>query len=274
MFSMLPLNPAYAGSQECLNTTAVYRKQWTDLKGAPSTQTFSAHSPIKNKKIALGFSAFHDKIGVTEKSSFYGVYAYRINLKNKSTLSLGLQAGVVNLVSKLSQLQTKLPDDPAASNDKVIYLSPGFGTGVYWYSEKFYLGASLPDMLEIHPRKISDQVITYKHLFFHGGIIYRLLPQLKHMPGFLIKEVQGSSLQYDINNIFIFSDVLWLGVSYRSATSVNFIVQAQLTNQLSFGYSYDLPIGKLGKQFGSTHELKVSYRFVFFKDSAFMPRYF
>ena len=274
MLNTLPLNPAYAGSQGHLTTTALYRKQWTNLEGSPSTQTFSIHSPLKNKKIALGISAFHDKISVTSKTGFYGVYAYRINFKNKSTLSLGLQAGLTNLTSRLSQLQTRLPDDPAVNNDRIIYISPNFGSGAYWYSEKFYLGISIPDLIEINSNKKRQQVVSSKQLFIHGGIVYKLSSQLKYMPGFLIKAVKGNALQYDLNNIIIINDVLWIGVSYRVNSSVNFLLQAQLTNQLSLGYSYDRSIGKYSNQFGSTHELKLSYRFVYFKDSAFMPRYF
>jgi type IX secretion system PorP/SprF family membrane protein len=274
MFNTLPLNPAYAGSQESLNMTAVYRKQWTSVDGAPNTQTFSAHSPLKIEKMALGFSAFHDKIGVTSKTGFYGVYAYRINLKNKSKLSFGLQAGLLNQVAHLSRLQTKLPDDPAVSSDRQMYLCPAFGSGVYWYSRKFYLGASIPDLMEIYPRNITDQVIRYRHLFVQGGVVYTLSPNVKYMPGFLVKAVQGNAFQYDLNNIFIINDVLWLGISYRNAVSVNFITQVQLTNQLSFGYAYDLPAGKYGKQFSNSHELNLSYKFIFMKDNAFMPRYF
>jgi type IX secretion system PorP/SprF family membrane protein len=274
MFNMLPLNPAYAGSQEYLSLTTTFRKQWLNMDGAPSTQTFSAHSPIKNKNIALGFSAVHDKIAVTSKTGFYGVYAYRINFNNKSKLSLGLQAGLINVVARLSQLQTKLPNDPAVSADKTTYLVPGFGAGLYWYSEKFYLGASVPDLFEARSKKEGAEVVRNKHLFMHAGIVYKLSAQLKHMPGILFKGVKGASIQYDINNVFIFHDVLWLGVSYRSATSLNFIIQAQLTNQLTFGYSYDVPLNSFNKAAGPTHELRLNYKFVFIKDNAFMPRYF
>jgi type IX secretion system PorP/SprF family membrane protein len=274
MFNMLPLNPAYAGSQENFSLTTTYRKQWVNMDGAPGTQTFSAHSPVKNKNIALGLSTVHDKIGVTSKTGFYGVYAYRINFNNKSKLSFGLQAGFVNVVSRLSQLQTKLPNDPVLSSDKTSYLLPGFGTGLYWYSEKFYLGISSPDLFEMKSKKESDDVIHDRHLFFTGGTVYNISSQVKHMPGFLIKGVKGDRWQYDINNVFIFHDVLWLGVSYRSATSLNFIVQAQLTNQLAFGYAYDTPINNFSRLAGPTHELRLNYKFVFFKDNAFMPRYF
>jgi type IX secretion system PorP/SprF family membrane protein len=274
MFAMLPLNPAYAGSNENLCMTATYRKQWMDIDGAPSTQLFTANSPIKNKKVALGFSAIHDKIGVTSKTGFYGAYAYRINFNNKSKLSFGLQAGLVNLITRLSQLQTKLPNDPAASVDGISYLLTNVGAGIYWYSKKFSLGLAAPDLMEAKPRDPSAQVIQYKHLFLNGGFVYNISSQIKYKPSILIKRTKGYQLQYDINNIFILNEVVWIGVSYRNAVSVNYILQFQLTNQLSLGYSYDMPISKFTRLAGATHEFMLSYKFVFFKDNAFMPRYF
>ena len=274
MFNMLPLNPAYAGSQEYLNMTLVGRKQWTNIDGAPTTETFSAHSPIKNKNIAVGFSALHDQIGVTSKTGLYGVGAYKINFNNKSKLSFGLQAGIVNLVSRLSQLQTKLPNDPAVSTDLLTYMMPSFGAGLYWYSQKIYVGFSSPDLFEVHSNKENAEVVYYRHFFLNGGFVYPISAHVKHMPGFLIKAEQSIPLQFDINNIFILNDVLWLGLSYRSMTSFNCLVQIQLTNQLSVGYSYDAPISNFSSIAGASHELKLSYKFVFQKDNAFMPRYF
>lgn len=134
IFNTLVINPAYAGSQGDLNATAVYRKQWMDIDGAPSTQTFSIHSPIKKRKIALGLLAVHDKIGVTGKTGLYGIYAYRISFNNNSKLSLGLQAGFVQMVSRFSRIQTKQANDPGMSVDKSIYVAPGIGAGIYWYS--------------------------------------------------------------------------------------------------------------------------------------------
>lgn len=274
MFNTLPLNPAYAGSQENLIITSVFRKQWMDMDGAPSTQTLSAHTPVKNQKIALGFSALHDKIGVTGKTGVYGIYAYRISLKNKSRLSLGLQAGLVHQVQRFSQLQTRQQNDPRMSADRTIFTAPGLGAGAYWYSDKYYLGISAPDLLEVRLGEVSGGSVRYPHYFIHGGYVFKISYQVKYMPGFLVKSLRGGSPQFDINNVFILNDVLWLGISYRSSTSVNLMFQAQLTNQLSLGYSYDHPAGRYSNLAGASHEVKLSYKFVFFKDNAFMPRYF
>lgn len=81
MFNTLAINPAYAGSQESISLTALMREQWVGLEGAPSTQTFSAHSPFKEKRIGVGLIFLHDKIGVTHQSGVYASYAYKIPLR-------------------------------------------------------------------------------------------------------------------------------------------------------------------------------------------------
>jgi type IX secretion system PorP/SprF family membrane protein len=273
VFNTLVINPAYAGSQGDLNATAVYRKQWVDIDGAPSSQTFSIHSPIKKRKISLGLLALHDKIGVTGKTGLYGIYAYRIQLSEQSRLSLGLQGGLVQMVSKYSRIQTRQPNDPYMSADKSIYIAPSVGAGFYWHSPRYYLGASIPDLLEVRINEYGE-TIRYRHLFIHGGYVYKLSYQIKYLPGFLVKDVIGGKVQVDLTNIFIINDVLWLGLGYRVGTSLNCIVQAQLTNQLQAGYSYDVPVSRFSSLAGASHEFKLSYRFVFFKDNAYMPRYF
>ena len=74
MFNTLAINPAYAGSQETVSLTALTREQWVGLEGAPSTQTFSAHTPFEKKRIGVGLVFLHDKIGVTNQTGVYGSY--------------------------------------------------------------------------------------------------------------------------------------------------------------------------------------------------------
>ena len=55
MFNGLAVNPAYSAMDEALNVTAVARQQWTGFKGAPNTQTFTVHTPIKESNSSVGF---------------------------------------------------------------------------------------------------------------------------------------------------------------------------------------------------------------------------
>ena len=40
------VNPAYAGSKDVLNLTAIHREQWVGFDGRPRSTTFSIHSPF------------------------------------------------------------------------------------------------------------------------------------------------------------------------------------------------------------------------------------
>src|SRR6186713_2215714 len=63
MYNNLAINPAYAGADEVLSLTFVNRNQWSGIENAPSTQSFAAHTLIKNKNIGIGLTILNDKIG-------------------------------------------------------------------------------------------------------------------------------------------------------------------------------------------------------------------
>src|ERR1700748_1446919 len=75
MFNGLLINPAYAGSNEVLSATALNRNQWVGFDGAPRTNTFSLHTPLKNKKINLGITFINDRYGITTQNKINAVYA-------------------------------------------------------------------------------------------------------------------------------------------------------------------------------------------------------
>lgn len=275
MFNSLPLNPAYAGSHEYLSATVIARKQWLKIDGAPSTQTLSVHAPIYKSKMGLGLTAVNDQIGVTSNTGLYAAYAYRIKFE-KSILSLGLQAGFTNYVSRFSQLEVRTPNDPAFATDDVRFFLPNFGAGVYYYTNKFYAGFSVPHILDHLGSKsnVAYNAVQYQHYFLTGGFVTNLSPQLKLKPSVLVRAVQGAPIQADINTTLMINDVLWVGLSYRTATSLNFIVQAMLTDQLSLGYAYDAPLNKIRTVSTASHEIMLNYRFVFFRKNVIAPRYF
>lgn len=274
MFNGLAINPAYAGSKEQLSLTLLARKQWMNMEGAPSTQTFSAHSPMKNERVALGLTFINDKIGVSHQYGINGVYAYRIPFK-KGKISLGLQAGVKRYKSAFTSLLIQHPD-PAFASDEVSSYMLNFGTGLYYSTDLFYLGLSVPHLL--NNRLANSPISTYgsqfRHYFLTSGYVFNLSPDIKLKPSILLKMVEGAPVQLDFNTNVLINDVLWVGASYRSFSSFNFITQLQLTDQLSLGYAYDISLGKLRRFSEGGHELVISYNFSFFGTKVLTPRYF
>ncbi|AHM58854.1 membrane protein [Flammeovirgaceae bacterium 311] len=271
MFNGLAINPAYAGSHESMSITALARKQWLGIDGAPGTQTFAVHTPIPNEKIGLGLLLTHDHIGPVHQYSLKFAYAYRIPV-GPGKLSMGLQGGVVNYNSKFSELYLgPNVQDPSFSAD-VNQFMYDFGTGLYYATDKFYLGLSVPQMLAI---KTDDNFNPSKHYFLNTGYLFDLNRSLKLKPNVLFKAVQGAPLEVDLNTNLLIRDVLWVGASYRSFRTISALTELQLTDQLRFGYAYDFPAtSDLGSATAGSHEIMLNYRFTFYKSNFSTPRNF
>jgi type IX secretion system PorP/SprF family membrane protein len=276
MFNGLVINPAYAGSQDALSATFAARKQWVGIDGSPSTQTLTAHSPLKNEKVALGLSFISDNISVTHQYGVNAIYAYRLLLKDGNKLSFGLQAGFTQFKSQYSQLATRTANDPSFSSDQVSGLLPNFGTGIYYSTHKFYAGFSVPHLISnlLNDTTVSRNSVQRRHYILHSGYVFTLSHDLKLKPSVLIKAIEGAPVQIDLNTNLLIREVLWLGVSYRSFSSLNFLTQVQITDQLRFGYSYDISVNKLNALNMGSHEIMLNYNFSFLKSKVVTPRYF
>lgn len=275
MFNGLALNPAYAGSHGALSLTALTREQWSGLEGAPSTQTFAIHSPIKNKNISLGMVLLRDQIGVSKEHSVYGSYAYRIAM-DKGTLSMGLQVGFTSYREDLNDLL--LLQRPAADfqNYKSSFL-PNFGAGLFYTSERFYVGFSVPRMLQNsidqdNPVSFAKEV---RHYFLTGGYLFYLSKDLKLKPNFLLKVVEGAPIQLDLNANLLIKDLIWVGISHRFGADWNAILELQLSKRFRLGYAYDFAsTTDLSAVQSGSHEFMLNYVFVKPEQRMKSPRFF
>ena len=274
MFNGLAINPAYAGSQASLDLTALAREQWVGLEGAPSSQTFSAHTPLRNKKIALGFLLTRDKIGVSSQTGLYGVYAYRIKLK-EGTLSAGLQLGFDSYRTSFSAVRVEDDQDQHFIRDDAQAFLPNVGTGVYYTTQRFYAGFSAPYLLNnLYPGAEQNRARQFRHWFASAGYVFDLNRELKLKPNVLVKAVQGAPVEVDINANLLIKETLWVGMSYRSFDALSWLVELQATPQFRLGYAYDMTVSPLKQTNSGSHELMLNYRLSFQKSKVITPRYF
>lgn len=280
IFNGLIINPAYAGMHEMLSATLLYRNQWVNIPGAPKTEMLSIDAPLRNQKVGLGLNIEFDKIGVTSHSGIEGVYSYKIKFV-KSTLSFGIQAGLG--ISNSNFTSVAYTDggqsDEAFQNNSQDVL-PNFGFGMYYYTDRFYAGFSVP---QIAGRSIQKAILgnseaahldLANHYFINAGCLFNLSPDLKLKPSILLKYVNGAPLEMDINGVLWFYDILALGASYRSLASVNILAQVRITNQLYFGYAYEYATTQLSSFSSGSHEIMLQYFFDFSRAKIVTPRYF
>jgi type IX secretion system PorP/SprF family membrane protein len=278
MENLQTVNPAYAGSKDLLSVMAVVRNQWVSLPGAPDTRTLAAHTPVNNTNMGLGFSLLSDKIGPVKQIGFYVDYSYRLNFSNNRTLALGLKAGVNFYDAGLTELATNDPNDPVFANDINRNFLPNFGIGTFFYTNKYYAGFSIPKFIEntINENGVAIQNTSKEkmHVFFMSGYVFDVNRIVKFKPSILAKYVKNAPVSVDINGTVLFYDRLWLGTMMRIGDAVGGLFQLQVTNQIKIGYSYDLPINRLGAYSNGTHEFMISYDFNPRSGRIRSPRYF
>jgi type IX secretion system PorP/SprF family membrane protein len=277
----LVINPAYAGSRGALSGFLSYRKQWFGTPGAPSIQSLSLHTPMKDEKVSLGIMAQFMQYGFTKATSFYANYAYRIKLKD-GNISFGLKAGIdISNTNYTDILLTNYGDPVFTSNDKP-YKLPNAGLGVYYSSDKYFAGLSIPSFLSY--QKSSGGSVEAVHSFkdydfiMSAGALITISEMLKFKPSFLIDYSPDKSkgvTQFDINTNFILADLIWMGVSYRVSEQVLVgIAQVQVNSQMMVGFSYDYPAwGRMNSYSKGSCEFVLRYEFGS-KVSAANPRYF
>jgi len=274
MFNQMAINPAYAGSHKTLSVTALARKQWAGLDGAPSTQTLSVHSPIKNQRIGVGLLVVNDKIGVTKQTGLYNAYSYRIPFQNGGQLAFGLQIGFTAYNAQFSKVSDT---DPTFAGD-VREIHPNVGGGLFYNTKLFYMGFSAPQLIQntFDKDNLDSDSKMVRHYFLTAGYVFTLNRQLKLKPNFLVKAVSGAPVQFDINANLLIQEVLWVGLSWRSFESIDALLQFHITEKFQFGYSYDfITTTELSRINSGSHEIMLNYRLQKKKRSRFVtPRYF
>ena len=285
MFNGLAINPAYAGSHDALSLSALGRFQNVGLPGAPNTQTFSAHSPLLNERVALGFLVVHDELSVIGQTGINAMYAYRLPLNaGKSILSFGLQAGVSIYNAQYSKVDCwqcitnpgySGPPDPAFQSN-IRETRPNMGAGVFYSTQKFYAGVSMPHMVNNVFERGEDFRTVYqnKPLILTGGYVFTLNRVLKLKPNFLFMMIDNRPVEFDLNASLLFDEVLWFGLSYKSSSQIAMFTQFKINDQLQFGYSYTIAMGPIKTVELGSHEVMLNYRFWFHKKGVISPRYF
>ena len=255
----LIINPAYAGTRGALSANLSYRKQWARIQGAPQFQNISLHSPInKKEKVSLGLLAEYNTFGVTKEMGIYGFYAYNVHL-GRGKLSMGLKGGVDISNTNYNNLELIDQNDPLFMGSS-SYTLPNIGAGLYYYTDKFFVGLSVPSILS-YRRDEADQFSVhpdYNFLksYFSAGTLITFSEGFKVKPSMLLRYSPAEPVEIDLNTNLIIADILWLGGSYRVAEKAAVgLIDLQVTPQLKLGYSYDYQAGHLSKYTSGTHEV-------------------
>jgi len=279
MYNTLSFNPAYAGSR---GTTSIYlsqRKQWVGLEGAPSTNSLSYHSPLGSSNVGIGLSLLNDAIGPVEENLISLDISYSIQTSYDSQLAFGLRASAHMLNVDFTQLNIFNPSDVLAQSNINNRVSPNIGFGMFWYSDKSYVGFSIPNLLETsHINKglnSSVSSISKERLHYHftAGHVFNISQDILFKPAILTKIVSGTPFQLDLSSNFQIYDKFTIGASYRLDAAVSFLGGFQINRNWLLGYAYDFDTNNLSTYNSGSHEVFLRYE-VFRSNRVKSPRFF
>lgn len=268
MFNMLNMNPAYAGIRNTTNITALGRDQWVGIDGAPKTGSISADTRLNDKNWGLGMQLYDDELGIEKSTGVQGYVSLHLPLSYEeggTTLSMGVGFGLLNYRGLFTQAQQHLinPGDPAFSKD-VKGWEPNAGIGALLHKERWYIGASLPSLLQSqilsNGQLNVSSLLQANEVFVTGGyVLGDENAEVRWKPSVLFKIAPGAPVEADINLNAWFNNVFSIGASYRTGDSFLGMIELQASPNFRIGFAYDYTVSQLNSFARGTYELMLRY---------------
>ncbi|NUM31856.1 MAG: type IX secretion system membrane protein PorP/SprF [Bacteroidetes bacterium] len=273
-------NPAMAGTGSCNGGGRInlnYRNQWPSLPGTFVTTVASYDQHFDGLGGGIGIIAMNDVAGEGKltSNSLAGVYSYQLSVNRKFTMRFGLEAQVINRAIDWSKLRfpdqidatkgfTKATQEPLDYN-RITF--PNFSTGVLGYTERFYAGVAVHNLIEPIQSFLGTQDSKLPRRYtIHSGLVIpldnRYDPNMTISPNVLFM-LQNKFTQLNLGFYFN-KGPLVSGLWYRQTfgTYVNsdalMLLVGFRKERFKFGYSYDLTVSSARQAAPGSHEVSAS----------------
>lgn len=273
LFNGLLLNPAYAGYQDHLTLSSIYRSQWSGFPGAPRSFSFSADAPILARKAGLGILLVNDVLGAEHNTTAEVDFSYQLTLTENSQLKFGIGTSINQYAVNPEQLRFL---EPEALTSSVMINSrrQNLRTGLFWYNQSNYLGLSVNGLLKNREANDGISIHMLRTYIFTAGTLLPFTPDLSLKPSLLIREDFASPIAVDLNLFVLFRNSFWLGLSYRAgmntshSATINYpisrnalscIAEIYASHHWRIGYAYDYSLNSYSSLIAGSHELSIGY---------------
>lgn len=260
-FNQLMINPAYAGIYNRFAVGAISRFQWAGIDGSPKTNTITAQSALAEGRIGLGALILNDRFGVSNNYEIQLATSYNIKFSEDSKLAMGIQGGFVQFGYDFSGVNMDFLDDPEIVNNHNNISKPNFGAGLMFMHSNFFIGASVPRILNVSVADGSTQSERYKrHYYLTAGVTTEINRNPVKATA-LFRSMAGQANSMDVTLSALLDNVMWAGISVRDFRHFGVLGIFEIGESLKLGYSFELPTNNLIHGNYGTHEVSISYNF-------------
>jgi type IX secretion system PorP/SprF family membrane protein len=275
MMNKFNWNPAYAGMENSLVATGIYRSQWQGLPGNPVTQNIGVHLPVSVIRSGFGLNLENDELGARQRTTGSLSYNYQMELGRWGILSAGGSVGYAQRTLDGAALRT--PDGDYSPSDGILIHNDDllpvtavsgsaltYGAGLYLLTERFEAGLAVRNLTEpVTPVGDALSIRLSRAFFFNAEGHFDLSSMISFHPALLVRSDLVQT-QTDIAALFHYNDNIIAGASFRgydsnSIDAVAAIVGFKLSDNITVGYAYDFTLSTLNQVSNGSHEVMISY---------------
>ncbi len=262
VFNQFSVNPAVAGSKDCLDIRLGFRKQWVGFEGAPTTGWASLHGAIRQKgkpfvanKHGIGFFIESDNAGNWGYTRMVLAWAYHMQMSRDYFFSFGLFGGAQQMKYDIGNSTLVQYDDPALGGKSSTVVIPEITPGIFLYNKKAWGGLAMHQMLGNRIKDMGTDSRLARQFMASGGYKHRIGRSTALIPSTLLKFSKGAPPAWDLNAMVEWNRQFALGAGYRTGDAVHFLMRVSFAKYFQLGYSYDITASKLRMGSSNTHEI-------------------
>tara|TARA_B110000263_G_scaffold173251_1_gene151151 strand:- start:63 stop:1001 length:939 start_codon:yes stop_codon:yes gene_type:complete len=264
-------NPAIAGTESSYQMKTNIRNQWVGVTDAPRTTVLSIYGKYRESNVGLGGVVFNDQVGPTSRTGLSLSYAYHFSLTDNMKMSLAVSGGFTQMKIDPSLLNVFDLDDPIMNGGVLESSVPDATFAFYLYSNDWYVGASIPQLLNSNLGFFDDKYIDAynidpdgsleRHYFAMAGYKWKVNYDYVVEPSVLLKSVTPAPIVVDIGLKVTYQNKLWMGTNYRTNGDIGLLLGYSIGDRYLIGYSYDMITSGLGDYTSGSHEFMLGIRF-------------
>jgi type IX secretion system PorP/SprF family membrane protein len=261
------INPAVVGSDESMPVFLGYKRIWTGIDAAPSTQLMSFHMKISDELGGIGAKIYNYSTGPLSKAGMNVSYAYHLELNKDMKLAFGLSAALYQVNLNKSELKVDNANDELIMYGSEKLIVPDANFGMYLYAKDYYFGISSFQLFGRKVNLMNDKMNfnQERHYYVNGGYIYEATSDIKLEPSILMKFIEAGVNNWDFYLKTTYKDMVWFGLGYSSdfkfeANDLILSIGVQ-QDKIKFGYAFDYTLSEIGNISNGTHEIIFMYMF-------------
>ena len=255
------INPAFSGFRDAISVSSLYRSALYGELG-PQDMQLNMHTPLGNSKVAVGGIVSYNTTPYQNMVSVMTTYAYRIYL-GSGRLSLGLSAGAYGVNSDMSGIPLRDLNDPAFPTEVYQRWFPNFGTGVLYYTDKFFVGFSVPELLSIPRENESIGTVNFEEYRFilTSAYLFDISRAFRLKPSVMVDYNQAYTSFKASMNVGLMDSRVFIGGAYDYPNFAIALLNFQVNPQWLVGYAYTFNTGPVSKALGGSHEIVLRWEF-------------